>query len=114
MRRRLNKWTAAALASLFGIGFVGVPVASAGQFDYQKLAYQNVLTSRGVDHDYSYLRGSLSGATTCVERSNGAVFCGSSPTSHSYSDSCNPSACLSYYTQGTYSSAYVTIHDEWR
>lgn len=114
MRLRLKKLTVAASASLFGIGFVGVPAALAGQYDYQINGPYNVLVSRGVNHDFSYLRGSLSGASTCVERSNGTVFCGSSPTSHSYSGSCNPSACLSYYAQQNYSSAYITVHEEWR
>lgn len=114
MRLRLKRFTAAVVASLCIISVVGAPVALAGQYDYQILGSQNVLVSRGVSHDFSYLRASLSGASTCVERSNGTVFCGSSPTSHSYSDSCNPSACLSWYAQQTYGSAYITVHEEWR
>jgi hypothetical protein len=93
--------------------------AVAGQYDYHLTSPLGVWVSRGVSHDYSYLRTD-NGAdfSMCLQRNTtGTKFCGGYFVSHSYVDSCNPSSCYTWYLNNTHSgSTYedLSIHDEWR
>lgn len=109
---------AAALAATLSAALVAPP-ASAGQYDYYLTQYRNYWYTRNVNHDYSYIRAyTFNGATTCVRRNDGLAFCANWDVSHSYHDSCNPSACLSYSQwyggSGIVAPIDVGHHDEWR
>lgn len=105
---------AASAAAVMCLGAIA-PVAFAGQYDYVLgSTTPNVFYTRGVYHDYSYLRGTIGfpGSTTCVARGGGQSFCASGSAAHSYPDTCN--ACLSYYKQKSSYVLDITVHDEWR
>ena len=90
--------------------------ASAYTYDYQMDTPPGGGWSRGVAHDYRYLRGTLLGYTTCVERTNnGQWFCGLGQGEHHYVDGCNPATCWSFYkfSSSNASTQIIYIHEEW-
>jgi hypothetical protein len=96
------------------MSFVVAP-AWAGMYDYTLTTASNSWVSRYVNHDYSYLRGNMAGATVCLSRtSTGASFCGAGSIDHHYADPCNPSACITWYLNGDSVTRTIDIHDEWR
>jgi hypothetical protein len=114
MRIRTRRTVAAACAAVLALALATTAVATA--FDYTLFGTSdNTWTTRGVDHDYYFIRGTVTGSTTvCVKRNpTGDSFCAQGTQSKSYVDSCNPSACLSYYKQTSGGSLDITAHDEW-
>jgi hypothetical protein len=114
MRIGTKSTVAAACIAALALALATAAVATA--FDYTLFGTSNnTWSTRGVDHDYYYIRGTVAGSTTvCVKRNSaGDAFCAQGTQAKSYVDSCNPSACLSYYKQTSGSSADITAHDEW-
>jgi hypothetical protein len=111
-RRTVGTAVATVVACLAIVG-----TAAAGQYDYTMWGDPSGNVTRGALHDYSYLHGTLSGFTTCVQRTlNGTSFCAANSSAHSYGDPCNPASCASFY--GFHSSnalqRIITVHEEWR
>lgn len=109
-----------AAASLAMSAAVLTTAAFGGQYDYWLLSSTQALDpntwgTRNQPHDYSYLSGTAANnITSCVRRSNGLAFCANWTATHSYSDSCNPSSCISYYQFYPGPSRLYNVHDEWR
>jgi len=89
--------------------------ARAGSYDYYDYSYHTTdWRSRGVAHDYHYLRNKTSAGgynAVCLRRnSGGQAFCGNQYIDKHYVDSCNPASCYSQYSAAN---ASISLHDDW-
>lgn len=118
VRRVRFRATVAMLATIGTVLGAAAP-AFAGSYSYRITEERNYWYTRNVNHDYSRLNAwTFNGATTCIRRSTGIAFCANWEVAHSYTDSCNPSACIgsSQWYGGPGISAPISVGhtDEWR
>lgn len=117
MRVRARSRVVAIAATTWAIIALALTGAAlAGSFAYTLVdVAPDTAASRQVDHDYSLIQGYVSSTiTTCVQRNSGNIYCASGTASHSYGDSCNPSACRAYYRQYASINKDIQAYDEWR
>ncbi len=110
-RARCRRVVLTMVAMAACIGASSAAPAQAGMYDYTLTVLSGYYDSRGVVHDYRYLRSYVYAASTCVKRGGGQPFCGGPTADHHYSDSCG--SCYSFYFNGDTVTRGLDIHDEW-